>query len=230
MNAMMKKITAVTLLGSGVLLLVYLGGFDAARELEEAEWAYRHFDCDQAIRHARRAAYSQEGKTAARAWTIAAKASERCGRNTVASIYIEKAIASDARCAKCYLFRGDLRYKAKKYKDAIEDYSRAFVQISPFRRDEAAFYLARRGISLLRVGRVKEGCSDARSATGSDPSSPLAHFAKSFCLEKSGHLQAALKEAQKGYELGMLSRDFLSQEGSEWAKYLSRLALAAAKK
>jgi len=212
-----------------VSLVFYLGGSDPKAELATAEYAYRHYDYDQAIRFARRAALLGDGKTASRALALVADASIELGHPETAVTYSEKAIAADPACGRCYLVRGKLRYRAKSYGAAAEDFTKAFEYIHSFEPSEGARYAARRAIAFLRNGSLQRGCDDASFALNTDADSPLAHFALALCLEKRHHIPEAKEEVKKGYELGLAIPFFFSREKEEmdedWLRFYTRIML-----
>jgi tetratricopeptide (TPR) repeat protein len=233
-KSLLKTVRTVTLAVALVSLVFYLGGSDPKAELATAEYAYRHYDYDQAIRFARRAALMSDGKSEAKAWLVAAEAARKMEHHEAALKYLNRAIGVWPDCGRCYLKRGELHYAQKAYDRSIEDFNRAFERIGAFSPQEAAKYSARRAVAYLRLGKVEEGCRDGEFAIRSDDSSPLAHFAEAICLYERDDLEKAAKSAERAYNLGMAYPFFFTKEreeaGEDWLKVYTALTLEAARK
>jgi Tfp pilus assembly protein PilF len=229
MKRALRTLRSLTIVAAIVSLLFYLGASDPQTELETARYALDRHDHDQAMRFARRAALFGDAKTAAKALATAADAAWRAGHPDRAKAFLDEAVGKWPRCGRCLLLRGELHYRDHAYDRAVSDYTAAFRESGSFAPSEGAYYAARRAIALLRSGKTEAGCKDAEYAVEAYGASPLAHFAKSICLQKRHRIRAAKAEARKAYELGMKTPFFFTRESErmheDWLRYYTRIRL-----
>ncbi|WDP83787.1 MAG: hypothetical protein HUN05_00220 [Desulfobacter sp.] len=207
-------ILALAALGAGVFF------WDAEKELRQAYQAYKHQDMDQAMRHARRAIVAAKKGEKIINSALKLEYAIRHNHPEKAMDYLDQAIVLQPFCGLCYLQRGDLNYRQKKFSVALHDFKKGFENSGQIKLMIQAYYYARQGLSHLKVGEYKKAATDSWNARRADPKSPLAFFLESKVRDKHGDLDGAYENAQKGYGLGSKKRGFFSSpEGDLWLRY-----------
>lgn len=217
-----------TFLLAAIVLTASVFFVDADHELDMAYRAYRHFDMDQAMRHARRAVWSAGDKKhiALKALGLEWKIAATLHREAYTLEALNRMIRLSPDCATCYLQRGDFFYARASYQKAVDDLSRGFQQAGTLTDKKRAYFHTRRGLAWLELGNEDKARTDVVVALEMDPDSPLAHFLKSKLLRALGDGTGAIQEAHIGYRLGNQKKGFFSSpEGEGWLKYYSLVLL-----
>ena len=225
---MINVVRITTFLIACVLLLGSIFFVDADHELKMAHLAYRHFDMDQAMRHARRAVLSAGDNTKVEmgALGLEVKIAGKLHREDNALDYLNRMITLSPECASCYRARGDMLYARGMYQKAVDDLSLGLRRSDALSDTKRAYFHARRGLALLELGRTDKAQRDVFVALEMDKSSPRAHFLKSKILRSLGDGKGAIKEARIAYGLGIQKNSFFSSpEGEEWLTYYSLVLL-----
>jgi len=231
MRRLLSSIRRTSLVAALAGLLFALASFHPSGDLSAARYALGHYDDDQALRLARRAALFGDDDLAASALQVAAQAALRSGRRDIALRYLSRAATLDPGCGLCLLQRGELLSGQKRYQEAAQAFEQGF-RLAPALDDrQEARFRARWALSLLRSGRLKEGCRQAARAGESQADSPLALFAVALCSSARNQPQRAAREAEKGYALGMKAPFFFSREreeaGEDWLRVYTELVSGA---
>lgn len=206
---------ALGLLGFGVFVL------DAPKELSLAYRAYEHRDMDQAMRHARRTRFARgnDKRIIAGALKLEYAIAVRLGHPEKAVTFLGQAILLQPDCGLCYLRRGDLAYKQKKYVAALSDFKKGFENTGSLKPVTTSYYYARQGLSHLAIGEDKNAQADSRKALEYAPDSPLAFFLESKVRDRYGDIDGAYEKARFAYSLGLKRPGFFSSpEGDFWLR------------
>lgn len=124
----------------------------------------------------------------------------------------EKALAAEPREALFHALRGDVRFKQKRFQDAVVNYDRA-VQ-----RNNAYFhYYLQRGLALQELGQREKAVADLEYSTKLLPTAPALNALGKSSLAQGNHAQA------KGYFAAAAKSR--STYGQEAAASLVRLDL-----
>ncbi len=124
----------------------------------------------------------------------------------------EKALAAEPREALFHALRGDVRFKQKRYQDAVVNYDRA-VQ-----RNNAYFhYYLQRGLALQELGQRERAVADLEQSTKLLPTAPALN-----ALGKSSLAQGNREQAKRYFAAAAESG---SSYGQEAAASLVRLDL-----
>ena len=221
---MIKFVRIITFIAAAAILLVSFFIVDANHELALASRAYRHFDMDQAMRHARRALLVAGNHKELRfqALGIEVAVAKQSGRKGKALEYLNEmtAIVLPASCISCYLKRGELRRELGDYKGALRNLNIGLKNKNMMQPESVARYYARRGLTFLALGDERKALEDAETALSLNSNAPLPHFLKSSCLNKKGDHAGALQEAKIAYQIAKRKWGFFNSiEGKKWLHY-----------
>jgi tetratricopeptide (TPR) repeat protein len=230
-----KFVRITTFVAAAAILTASFFVMDANHELSLASRAYRHYDMDQAMRHARRAllAAGNHKETRFQALGIEVAVAEKLRKKGKALEYLSEMtdIELPASCISCYLKRGKLRYELGDYKGALRDLNIGLKNTPPIRPKQAARYYAWRGLSSLALGDNRKAQEDAETALSLDNNAPLPHFLKSSCLNREGNHAGAFREAKIAYEIAKKQWGFFNSiEGKKWLHYYVAVMLQEKKK
>lgn len=143
---MIKFVRIATFIAAASILLASFLIVDANHELSLASRAYRHYDMNQTMRHARRALLTAGNHKEVRFQALAIEVSvaRQRGKSEKALEYMNKmaAIALPASCASCYLKRGELRYTLGDYKGALRDLNIGLKNKNTMQTKSSARYYA----------------------------------------------------------------------------------------
>ena len=232
---MIKFVRIATFAAAAAILLASFFIVDANHELSLASLAYRHYDMDQTMRHARRALLTAGNHKEVRFQALAIEVSvaKQLGKREKAREYLNKMtdIALPASCISCYLKRGEFRYELGDYKGALRDLNIGLKNKNTMQPESAARYYARRGFAFLALGDAQKAMEDAETALSLNSSTPLPHFLKSSCLNKKGNHAGALLEAKIAYQIAKRQWGFFNSiEGKKWLHYYVALTFREKKK
>lgn len=116
----------------------------------------------------------------------------------------EKALAAEPREALFHALRGDVRFKQKRFQDAVVNYDRAVE------RNNAYFhYYLQRGLALQELGQRDKAIADLEHSTKLLPTAPALN-----ALGKSSLAQGDRARAKQYFAAAAQSRSFHGQEAA----------------
>lgn len=224
---MITKVRVMSFLVAIVIVFFSVFWVDPAEELALARYAVRHYDDDQAMRHARRVAWGNDQTLTQSAYAIELTIATDRKQYDYALRVLNKWLDSNPECVNCYLRRGDIYYQKKQFKQALDNFNQGLGLLDTI-ENKYSYYFTRRGLAQVALGNLALASRDAKTALSLNNASPLAHFLMSQLLNLGGDIKGAAEQAKIAYDLGkMPARFFSSEEGDQWLRYYSQMQINA---
>lgn len=224
---MIKTIRLVTLIGALIFALGAALDWNPERDVAFASRFQSSGDHDQALRLARRAAWTAWGdeKIRVSALLIQTKAALSMKRPGYALDRLNLALELAPDNNRARLLRGRVRLQTKDFPGALADLNKGVESVERTVGKKPTYlapYLVYRGYANLALGRADKVGGDVKAALALNPNLPIGHWLRSRLLENAGQLRPALLAAEKAMSLAQ-DRDgyfFLSAQGNTWNKRL----------
>ncbi len=116
----------------------------------------------------------------------------REGKLEEAESLASKRIAADDQSGSDYLIRGTIRDEADKLPEAIEDFTAALDR--PIGKKSKADIYNRRGMSLFKLGKIKESIADFDAYLRLDPKMEAGHWQRGIAYYYAGRFEEGRKQ------------------------------------
>lgn len=124
---------------------------------------------------------------------------------------LDKAIGEDSRYIDAYSFTGKIRYKLKRYKEAIDDFNKFIGKYS--NNTEAYFY---RGKSKFYLEKYKEAIKDFTKVIKADSDNYMAYQLRAYCWKNIGKSNKSMNDAWRAVWVSLKTDLFYFPTKDEW--------------